>query len=31
MKLMEDKKKISKAFQENRPLSSLGIKFVKPL
>lgn len=31
IKLMEDKLKVSKAFKENRPLSSLGISFVKPL
>jgi len=29
--LIEDKKKIAEAFHENRPLSSLGISFVKPL
>lgn len=29
--LMEDKERIAKAFQEDQPLSSLGIPFVKPL
>ncbi len=31
VKLMEEKRRIAKAFQEKRPLSSLGISFVKPL